>query len=319
MIWIAIAVAGVVLAGGLFWWIRRRRRMRLISFVALLREPATIEPAVLARIAGKAWNADLGNGESEGADGFVAGVNEMSTIMHDQRMYLVIGMARPYVDNPEVVAEGIPDLRIRSLFNEHTAWFSCDAMGVDGATSDAEVRILYQRLGRLIAELLDENCLLIFLPDTGLAFPINEDTETALRSDDPVGSLQETLTVPIIEVADDDPLMIEAVGKARTDWPKFVDAYEARRGENFSVKAPVTHSGNTEFIWIAVTTVEGDRIYGELGNDPANLGPLRLGSKVSVFVADLNDWCYIDDSGKMIGGYTIEAIQKAAKRPRKKD
>ena len=81
------------------------RALRLISFVALLREPATIEPGVLARIAGKAWNADLGNGESEGegADGFVVGVSGMSTIMHDQRMVLVIGMNRTYTDNPETV------------------------------------------------------------------------------------------------------------------------------------------------------------------------------------------------------------------------
>ncbi len=317
MLWFAFGVGVLIFVIGVLWWMRRRRP-RLISFVALLREPATIEPAVLARIAGKVWRADLGDGESEGADGFVVGAGTMNTIMYDQRMFLVIGMPRPYVDNPDEVAEGIPDLRIRALFSEHTAWFSCDAMGVSGATSSADVREWYQRLGRLFAELLDDNCLLIFLPDTGSAYPVNEDTELALRSADPVAALQQTLTVPIIEVADDDPLMLEAVGKARADWPKFVEAYEAGRGENFSVKAPVSHSGNTEFIWIAVTTIEGERIYGELGNDPGNLGPLKLGSKVSVLVTDLNDWCYIDEQGKLIGGFTIEAVQKAAKRPPQK-
>jgi len=85
MIWTAI---GVILAAAVafaFWWIRRRRRPRLISFVALLREPVSFDPAVLAAVAGKTWKADLGDGTSQGADGFVvgAGAGAMNTIMHE--------------------------------------------------------------------------------------------------------------------------------------------------------------------------------------------------------------------------------------------
>jgi uncharacterized protein YegJ (DUF2314 family) len=317
MIWVAIAVVLALAGAFVYWWIRRRNRYRLISFVALVRDPVTFDPAVLAKVAGKVWKADLGDGTSEGADGFVVGADIMNTIMHDGRMFLINSFPTPYAEDIEKAAEGIGDMRIRSLFRQHQAWFSCDAMGVDGRTSEEEVLDWYQRLGKLFAELLDENCLLIFLPDSALAYPINEDTEMALRSKDPVKALQETLTLPIVEVAADDPLMKEAVEKVRQGWPKFVAAYEARAGENFSVKAPVTHAGNTEFIWISVTSVEGDRVYGELGNDPGNLGSLKLGSKVSVQVADLNDWCYIDPQGNLAGGFTIEAVQRAARRHRK--
>jgi uncharacterized protein YegJ (DUF2314 family) len=131
---------------------------------------------------------------------------------------------------------------------------------------------------------------------------------------DPLKALQETSAPPVIHVADDDPLMKAAVAKARAEWPTFVAAFEANAGENFSVKAPLSHAGNTEFIWITVTSVEGDLIYGELGNDPANLGPLKLGSKVSVPIADLNDWCYIDPKENLVGGFTIEAVKQAARR-----
>ena len=263
------------------WWRRRQRQQqhRLISFVALTRTPVRFDPAVLARVAGKVWDADLGDGSSEGEDGFVVGVEIMNTIMYDSRMFLINCFPKAYVEDVEAVAETIPDTRIRELLRQHEAWWSCDAMGVDGNTPAEEVIDWYQRLGKLFAELLDDNCLLIFLPDSGLAFPINADTEAALRSDDPIGALQETLTVPVIEVADDDPLMQEAVKKARERWPKFVAAFEAQAGKNFSVKAPVTHGDNTEFIWVAVTTIEGDLVYGKLGNEPANLGPLKLGSK----------------------------------------
>lgn len=315
-------VAGVVLAllGSLLYWrYRQRRQHRLISFVALLREPVTWEPVVLAKMAGKVWNADLGDGSSEGTDGFVVGVDIMNTIMHDGRMFLINCFPKPYTDDVDVdkASEGIPDMRIRELFRQHRAWFSCDAMGVDGTTPEEEVLELYRRLGKLFVELLDDNCLLIFLPDSSMGFPINDDTEAALRSEDPVKALQETLTLPIIEVASDDPLMIEAVEKARQGWAGFASAYEAKAGKNFAVKAPVTQGDHTEFIWISVTSFEGERVYGELANEPGDLGPLKLGSKVSVLVSDLNDWCYIDPKENLVGGFTIEAVAKASRRKRK--
>jgi uncharacterized protein YegJ (DUF2314 family) len=268
-------------------------------------------------VVGKVWNADLGDGTSEGSDGFVAGAEISNMIMCEGRMFLINTFPRPYVEDTEQVAEGIADKRIRGLFREHRAWFSCDALGVDGRTSAEEVGEWYRRLGKLFAQLLDDNCVLVMVPDTARAYPINEDTETALRSDDPLQALQETLTVPFIEVADDDPLMQEAVAKARREWPAFVAAYEARAGENFSIKAPVTHGDNTEFIWISVTSIEGERVYGTLANDPVDLGPLKLGSKVSVPIADLNDWGYIDRAGNMAGAFTVEAVQQAARQRRK--
>jgi uncharacterized protein YegJ (DUF2314 family) len=317
MIWIVTGIVMALIGGFLYWRYRRRHRYRMISLVALVREPVTFDPAVLASVAGSAWAADLGDGSSEGEDGFVVGGGVTNMIMHDGEMFVVNTFPVPYTDDPDAVADTIVDMRLCELFREHKAWFSCDVLGADGTTPEDEIRDYYRRLGKLFVELLDENCLLVFLPDLESAYAINEDTEAALRSNDPVRALQQTSTVPVIEVADDDPLMREAVKKARDGWPKFVAAYDAGAGENFSVKAPVSHGSNTEFIWISVTALEGDRIYGELGNDPADLGPLKLGSKVSVQRADLNDWCYIDPQGNMVGGFTIEAVNAASRRKRK--
>lgn len=319
MIWIlGAALAAIVIGGVIVWRIRRRRRHRLIAFVGLLREPVEFDPAVLATIAGRVWNVDLGDGHSEGADGFVVGVGPMNTIMLRDRMFLINCIPRPYSENIEQEAEAVADKRSRAALLEHRAWFSCDAMGVDGSTSEADIVDWYRRLGKLFAELLDDNCLLIFVPDLSLGFPINDETRLALRSKDPLATLNRTLTTPIIEVAQDDPLMKQAVAKARETWPQFAAAFEANAGENFAVKAPVSHSGNTEFIWICVTSFEGELIFGELGNEPGDLGPLKLGSKVSVPRGDLNDWCYIDNAGKMIGGYTIAAIENASRQRRGK-
>lgn len=161
LIW--TVAAGLVGVGSWLYWRRRKRqRTRLISLVALLREPATFDPVVLARVAGKVWNADLGDGDAEGADGFVAGAGIINTIIHGGRMYLINCMPRPYLDDPEAV--------------------------------------------------------------------------------------------------------------------------------------------------------EGNKIYGKLGNDPADLGPLKLGSNVHVQAEDLNDWCYIDSQGNLTGGFTIAAAKEASRR-----
>jgi uncharacterized protein YegJ (DUF2314 family) len=220
------------------------------------------------------------------------------------------------MDDPEAAAESVTDLRIQRPLREHQAWFSCDALGVDWATPAEEISDWYRRIAKLFVELLDENCLLVYLPDAGRLYAINDETQQALRSDDPLAALQKTQTVPMISVQDDDPRMQEAVLKAQDTWPEFVAAFEANRGKLFSIKAPVSHSGKTEFIWVQVTAVEGDHVYGKLANDPANLGPLKVGSKVKVPLSDLNDWCYIDAQGNLQGGFTIPAVQRASLRPR---
>jgi uncharacterized protein YegJ (DUF2314 family) len=315
MAWIVIGVLLALVggAGGLIYWRTCwRRRPRMISFVGLTKEPRAFDPAVLARLAGKAWNAELGDGSVEGPDGFVAGAGVTSGIMHDGRMFVVNSFPVPYVEDADKVAKSIRDLRIRSLFAEHRAWFSCDVIGINRDAPEEEVLDAYRRLGRLFVELLDENCLLLYLPDSELAYPVNEETEASLRSPDPLAALRQTSATPVVEIADDDPRMKKAVETARRTWPQFVAAYDARAGEHFTVKAPVTAGERTEFIWIDVTCIEGDRIYGTLGNDPFNLGPLKLGSKVSVEACQLNDWMYLNTQEEMVGGFTVKVVQDAS-------
>jgi uncharacterized protein YegJ (DUF2314 family) len=317
---VAALLVTALLASLGVWWYRRRRRepdRRLISFVGLLRAPKTLDTTVLAKTAGRVWNADVGDGDSSGSDGFVAGRDFLHTIFHGGRAYLINSFARPYFDDVDAVADSIPDLRIKQLIREHSAWCSFDAMGVNAKTPETEVAELTRRLAKLFAQFLDEDCLLIYVPDTQRTYPVNDETQQALLADDPLTALQETQTLPIIQISPDDPRMLAAVAKARSTWPEFVAAFEAQAGENFGAKAPVSHGDNTEFIWLEVTAIEGDRIYGTLANEPGDLGPLKLGSRVSVSVSDLNDWCYVDSTGDLKGGFTVAVVMEAANGTRR--
>ncbi len=74
------------------------------------------------------------------------------------------------------------------------------------------------------------------------------------------------------------------------------------------MKSPITQGENTEFIWIEVTAIENDTIYGTLANDPMDLGPLRLGSRVRTSRSELNDWMYFDAEDQMQGGFTVKVV-----------
>jgi uncharacterized protein YegJ (DUF2314 family) len=317
-LWVSVSVTVLlVLVVAIFLWrrarARRRDETRLVSIVALLSAPRLFDPAIVASVAGKVWSLDLGDGSSPGEDGFVVGnVGPMTAIHAEGRMMIINSFPSPYVPNVDEVAASISDMRRSQLFAEHKAWFSIDAMGVTASSTDDEVREWYRRLGPLFAELLDEQCLLLFLPDADQLFALNEETELALRSADPHGELKATATVPLVHVDGDDPALAAAVAEARAKFPEFVAAFEEKRGENFGVKAPVTRDDATEFIWVEVTAIEGTKVYGQLANEPFRLRGLKLGSKVAVESSELNDWGYIDPQGQFVGGFTVAAVSQAA-------
>jgi uncharacterized protein YegJ (DUF2314 family) len=290
---------------------------RLISFVALLKEPVHLDARIVATAASKAWDADLSGGEDEepSEDGFVVGVDITMMVQFRDRMLIVNSFPKPYTEDPEQHAEHIGDLRLRALFAQHTAWMSCDALGVDATTPDEDIREFYRLCGRLMARLVDDNTLAVVIPEGEhniRMYPNSEELEDLLNSADPYAAVTGQAYVPVVPVSGDDPRMLKAVAEAKSRWPEFVAAFESKKGHNFAVKNPVTRGENTEFIWIEVTAIENDVIYGKLANDPVDLGDLKCGSRVKVAASELNDWGYMDDGDNFVGGFTVKVIQQVA-------
>jgi uncharacterized protein YegJ (DUF2314 family) len=286
---------------------------RLISFVALLAEPAHLESHTIARLASEAWNAELSAEEESGADGFVVGSPVTMFIRYGEKMFFLNMFDRPYVENVEEVASQIADMRLSSLFRNHRAWISVDATGITHDSPDSEIREAYRLCGWLMSKLVDANTLALLIPDQERIYPSGEKLEELLKGPDPFAAVTEESYAPVVEVDGDDPRMQAAVEEARRRWPEFVAAFEARGPAAFSVKSPITARGNTEFIWIEVTAIENDTIYGTLANDPMDLGSLRLGSRVKTTAAELNDWLFFDESDEMQGGFTIKVVEAISK------
>jgi len=210
------------------------------------------------------------------------------------------------------MAAGCADLRLARAIREHRAWLSVDVLSPREAGENA-----YLVIGKLLAELADEDCLAIVAPALQQMSPWEPALAATLRGTQPLDAVRVMSQVPVTEVSGDDPLMVAAVAEARGRWPEFVAAFEVRRPEqNFAVKAPFREGEFREFLWLGVTAIEHDTICGKIDNDPVELKQVQSGSRVQVAVPEINDWVYTDGDN-LQGGFTIEALRKAAQRKTK--
>jgi uncharacterized protein YegJ (DUF2314 family) len=103
--------------------------------------------------------------------------------------------------------------------------------------------------------------------------------------------------------------MKAAVERARQNWPQFVHAFEHRSpGQVFSAKACFRDGQDKEFMWLKVTAIENDVVFGILDNAPGIIRTLKEGQQTSFRLAELNDWLYTDGK-KMQGGFTISVFR----------
>ncbi len=308
----------------------------LRSLVLLLREPRHLEAAILAHLASKAWGVEVegvdpdqaeeDEEETDGAEGqgdaagseqrksMIVGQSPHYLCTHGDSVFAIHHFDDPYVDDPGESARDIPEMRTRRAVEEHRAWLSVDLLLWGG--EDDDCRQAYRLMGRLLAEVADENTLAVVEPAEGWIVVYDPETEAKLRSDDPLEALGSPYYPPVVDIEGDDESLAAGMAEARRRWPEFVAAFEQRQPEGddkFSVKAPFTDGERTEFMWIDVTGIENDVIYGTLGNDPLDLHNVKLGDPVRASVGELNDWmCLV--GGELTGGFTVPALAERWKQ-----
>jgi len=325
----------LVMAAGFYWVFFRKRQDEedeskpFLSLVLLCREPRYLDATILARLASQAWGVEVTASSTEDDDpptqdgdppedgdndrqAFVVGQPPLFMAMHPQAMCAIHHFDQPYFDDLDEAAEGIVELRTRQAVRDHRAWISVDVLHWFGEVEAPDQA--YRLIAQLLAEIADDNVLAVIDPDARQVFCYDPEMERKLRSDNPLAELREGYYVPIIGVSGDDPELQAAVAEARDHWPEFVAAFESRdlsADDHYSVKAPFGNDDNVEFMWVEVTAIENDTIFGTLGNDPANIPSLACGDRVQVPVAKLSDWIILVD-GEMTGGFSLKVINKRA-------
>ncbi len=117
---------------------------------------------------------------------------------------------------------------------------------------------------------------------------------------------------PVINVAEDDAEMNNAIAKAQEALPLFIKAFQSPSPTqtDFSIKVrfPYGTDGAAEHIWIGELTYNNDQFEGTIGNDPEYVTGLKYGDHVTIKTSDITDWMIID-GGKMLGGFTYHVLR----------
>jgi len=281
----------------------------LRAVVLLLRGPATVTEGRLRTAIFRAWNWHIGTTDAELAtQGLLVCAAPTSVIKLDNHLFIVNNFERRYGDDPDRFAAQIPDLRQRQVVKDSRAWLSVDVIRPE-QPSPAEKIEVYRKICRLAAELLDNNCLGVYLPETGVLRAHDEALLAAMRSEHPLHAVGKYPYVPVVHATEEQLHL--AVEEARRRWPEFVGAFRTRKPDQpFSVKAPFREADYCEWMWINVQSVEGDLIAGELGNAPLHLTGLHEGDDVTARAEEVGDWMYLQEDGQPVGGFTVDKLLK---------
>lgn len=288
---------------------KREREKPLISLVQFRRAPNNfLTDKKLGEIAQRLWGEQMGADHRE-EQWFAVGQNPSFIVKAPGMTLLVNNFPSRYFEDEDDPGAEIEELRLRRALEAHTAWLSVDLLSMNDGTVPRDDA--YPLVAKFFAELLDDDCLAVYTPETGRILPYEPALVENLRGPDPLAAFSRTTFAPVLQVEENDPRMKAAVDEARQRWPEFLDAFHRHAGEHFAIKAPVTVDDNTEFIWIEVESIRDDTIHGHLANDPVALGGLKLGDAISVPVDRINDWNYIAN-GKRSGCFTMKVLQEAS-------
>jgi uncharacterized protein YegJ (DUF2314 family) len=117
-----------------------------------------------------------------------------------------------------------------------------------------------------------------------------------------------------ISVQSADADINQAIARAKATFGTFSGAINAKDADRdtFAVKiefpADADSGAESEHIWLSNVRVDGDKITGQINNEPEFIATLRMGDEVTVDAADLSDWYYVQD-GKLVGGYSIRVFR----------
>jgi hypothetical protein len=111
---------------------------------------------VLSRAASKAYRVPY-DGSREMY--FVFKSPLLTTVKSGASAIKVLEVAKPYLGEPDEVAQGFEDSRLSAAWREHRTWAAFDLMNRNAPKKEA-----YRVLAALVAELLDTRCAGIYLP-----------------------------------------------------------------------------------------------------------------------------------------------------------
>lgn len=293
--------------------LRARRRPPLVSVVLLRSAKPALSKEQLVNAYRRAYDAEPRVEPltlDEHSTGYLF-------IPHDGPPVAIISAGRPYM-TPEEASDAAAKLEhpaARKAMTGHVGWYGVDAFGIPAGTKPDELALVHAYIGRLAAELIDDQTLLLYLPARERIGEVLPETVKLLRKGK-IGEVfaDDSLHAPIIHVDTSDAAIEKAKEEARRRLPECITAFEGGRTSMAMVKAQFDASvdGKTgnEYIWLMLKSVEADGVVGTLANPPLDPKIGRKGDTLKVSIDRIMDWAYIDEH-KNPHGLIVEKILMA--------
>ncbi len=118
----------------------------------------------------------------------------------------------------------------------------------------------------------------------------------------------------------DDQEMNNAIKEARKTFDLFIKAIENPQENQsfFAVKVPFEYDEGNEHLWLVDITIENNKFYGTVNNDPDFTKKVKCDQRVQFDPDSISDWKYFEGD-KLIGGYTIKVIYNRFSEEEKKE
>lgn len=282
--------------------------IEIVAYVALFDQPVDLPLDALEAAASEAFGADLTDRSNDATD-FVTGVPPSYFVQCRGRMLLVNCFQAPYF-TPLPPESRMPDDEVlKHIIRSCTAWVSVDIM--TGMTHDNAPELRRVMMDLLLRIVDEEACLGFYATHLQLLRPNERRFRQQLRiTEDPDDAFRQTDPTIVTAVPNDEELA-KASEEARRTWNDFIDAFRAKQpgDENFAVKTAFAEGDEVEHMWVEVERIEGDVIYGRLGNRPENITRYMLGDPVRIDRAEVSDWVFMRH-GTMVGGYTSRVFAR---------
>jgi uncharacterized protein YegJ (DUF2314 family) len=126
-----------------------------------------------------------------------------------------------------------------------------------------------------------------------------------------LGNSKNDRTPDVVYIQQDDEELIEAMEKAQQTLDDFIEVFEnpTKKQDSFAIKIAIKDGDDVEHFWVEIFDFNGRQFKGYLSNEPAIVGTVQQGDKISTSKDKVEDWMYVE-KGKLVGGYTIKILRK---------
>ena len=159
----------------------------LISIVLHFKRPAGLQDAAIHQAVERAWGIDLSNSVTA----HIVNKPPICIVKFDQTVLILSSGSKPYCPE-EYLQEALdqfPEEGQKAVARDHRAFLTIDLLNPKRPTR-SQKESCYQQMARLAAELVDDNCMGVYVPEIGLMRPYDGQLTEDLRSDRPLRALR---------------------------------------------------------------------------------------------------------------------------------